>query len=89
MDLVKQLTLSGLLFFIQYVPDQTIRPRWYLIEVLPYVSTTQVLRAKATGKCKVSYSVRHPDDNSMNDDLERWRTDWYEIIHNDGSTSES
>ena len=38
LELFLQLTLSGPLIFIQYVPEQTIRPCWYLIEILPFAN---------------------------------------------------
>ena len=33
LDLNQQLTLSEPFIFIQYLPEKTIRPRWYVIEI--------------------------------------------------------
>ena len=34
-ELRDRIQLYGMFFFIQYIPDNTIRSRWYLVQVLP------------------------------------------------------
>ena len=70
-ELLKQLILSGPLISIQYVPDQNIWPRWYLIEILPSQSPMQALHAKVTVIYKLSFLTRHQDDSLISEDLVR------------------
>ena len=86
LDLFHQLTLSGKLFFIHYVPEQTIRPHWYLIEVLQFANAITENYSKDTCNYKVSFLARYLDDNALSDDLARWWPDWHEIIRTTTST---
>lgn len=68
---------SDMLFFVQYTPEGTLRPRWYLVQV-DMESTLEVNPGYATNNvCWCVFLARHPDDHKKSDELCRWWPDWY------------
>ena len=62
----------GWLFFIQYVPDNAIRSRWYLVQVLPVTEPSHDDSSLNTGVYRISFLAHHPADQFLPDDLVRW-----------------
>ena len=63
------------LFFIKYRGANTLRPRWYLVQVRLENNSTP-----ANGEYFVDFFRKHPDDTQKKDDMSRFWPDWYEIV---------
>ena len=66
------LPASDKLFFIQYIPTSSIRPRWFLVQVLLDLTLELDLDPVKTGHYLCSFLVRHPKDNKKKDIVTRW-----------------
>ena len=68
---------SNKLFFVQYTPENTLRARWYLIQV-DMESTMEANPSYATNNLYYCvFLARHPNDHKKSDQLCRWWPDWY------------
>jgi hypothetical protein len=65
------------LFFIQYTPENTLRPRWYLVEVDLQATKDLNAQYQTNGKYYCSFLAKHRSDNSKSDEFSRWWNDWY------------
>lgn len=63
------------LFFVSYTPADTMRPRWYLVQVSLGDSPTE----KTNGMYFCSFLQRHPSDSSKSDISSRWWPEWREL----------
>ena len=65
------------LFFIRYTPADTMRQRWYLVQI--DLQATEELNSawKTNGKYFCVFLARHPDDKNKSDEFARWWPDWY------------
>ena len=74
------LPTSDTLFFIQYIPTGSIRPRWFLVQVLLNLTLELelVLDPLNTGHYLCSFLARHSSDNEKKDNATRWWPEWYE-----------
>ena len=72
------------LFFIQYTPANTMRPRWFLIQVDLEEST----EASSTGIYFCTFMAKHPDDAKLADNLVCWWPEWRELAWNEDGTFE-
>ena len=71
-------TSTDKLFFIQYTPAGTMRPRWYLVQI-DLISTAELNpQWKTTGKYFCVFLARHPTDKDKSDEFARWWPDWYQ-----------
>ena len=77
------LAQTGCLFFIQYLPDDTIKPRWFLVQVNHIETKILKMDPSKTGDYHVTFLSRHPDDNHLCDDAARWWPEWHEYSMND------
>ena len=69
--------LANALFFIQYVPEGTMRRRWYLIQV-DMISTKEINPDFASnGEYWCVFLATHMDDNRKSHELSRWWPEWY------------
>jgi hypothetical protein len=77
------------MFFIQYLPEGTLRPRWYLVSVNLECSLSNPASADChtSGTFAVDFYCRHPDDRSSSDACARWWREWhrYSTDPTDGS----
>ena len=66
------------LFFIRFTPAQTMRARWYLVQV--NIEDTQELNADyiKNGIYYCCFLAKHPSDTGKSDEFSRWWPDWYE-----------
>ena len=70
---------SDRLFFISYRPANTLRPRWYLIQVdLPQsLCDPASLACSTNGRYYCHFLSKHPDDASLPDPTSRWWLLWH------------
>ena len=67
------LTHSNCLFFIRYIPENTLNANWFLIQINHAETTTLNMNSKATGSdYHVTFMSRHSDDVKPCDDKARW-----------------
>jgi hypothetical protein len=68
------------LFFIRYHPENTLRPRWYLVQVdLACTLLDPLSRDHAhNGRYYVHFQRRHSNDQSSSDLSSRWWPIWHE-----------
>lgn len=67
------------LFFIKYTPLNTLRPKWYLVQVDLNMTQDGNLNPTETNKYYCSFLAKHPGDINKNDQNSRWWPDWYEF----------
>ena len=63
------------LFFVSYTPADTMRPRWYLVQV----SLDDSPAGKSNGVYFCSLLQRHPSDSDKSDSSSRWWPEWSEL----------
>ena len=69
--------LADSLFFIQYVPEGTMRRRWYLIQ-FDMISTKEINPDYATNnEYWCVFLAPHHDDSKKSHELSRWWPEWY------------
>jgi len=65
------------LFYIKYTPDQTMRSRWYLVQI-DIESTMEVNPdVLSNGNYWCMFLAKHPEDNKRSDEFSRWWLEWY------------
>ena len=72
------LTDSDCLFFIQYLPENTLKSCWILVQINHIETALLNMNAKRTGDYYVTFISRHPNDNKLYDDKARWWPLWHE-----------
>ena len=60
------------LFFIQYLPEDTIRSRWFLVQVNHIETSLLKMDSSTTGDYHVTSLSRHFDDKHLCNDVSRW-----------------
>ena len=65
------------LFFIPYLPVDTVKPRWFLVQVSHIETAILKMNLSTTGDYHVTFLSRHPDDNHLCDDVARWWPEWH------------
>ena len=70
------------LFFIQYVPAGTLRPRWYVVQVNDEESRDTAER----GIFLCEFLQRHTSDKEKSDSRSRWWLDWRELTWDKAKT---
>ena len=76
------LACADKLFFISYRGANTLRPRWYLVQIR--LDDEEI---PGSNQYFVDFFRKHPDDNKKKDDLARYWPDWYEIKWEDKEKS--
>ena len=56
------------LFFVQYIPEGSIRPRWFLVRIELELTHFLNIKPNTTGNYLVAFLDRHPGDNKKTDD---------------------
>ena len=70
-------TSKDKLFFISFTPNNTLRARWYLIQV-DMASTIETNPAFNTnGRYYCTFLAKHPNDKHKSDEFSRFWPDWY------------
>ena len=70
------------LFFVQYVPSGTIRPRWFLVQT--NVDKSEDTANDGTYFCE--FLQRHPSDDHKTDSRSRWWPEWRELQWDNSGT---
>ena len=65
------------LFFVQFVPADTIRPKWFLIQIDMDLTEQDQTCNPSSGIFQCSFLAKHPKDTKKSDDRARWWPDWY------------
>ena len=73
------------LFFVKFTPANTLRPRWYLVQVVPQDSDETPL---PPGIFFCTFLQKHPKDSSKCDDVSRWWPEWRELLWDDNNDYE-
>ena len=68
------------LFFIHYLPVDTVKPRWFLIQVNHIETAILKMNSSTTGDYHVTFLSRHPDDNHLCDDVARLWPECHEYL---------
>ena len=68
----KSLTTIDCLFIIQYVPEDTIKPRWFLVQVNHPETKILKMGSLRIGDYHVTFLSRHPADKHLCDDTVCW-----------------
>lgn len=77
-DLTNSINLStDKLIFIQYTPENTLRPKWFLVQVDMDLTLANDVSFASTGIYVCSFLARHPSDITKTDERSRWWPDWY------------
>ena len=72
LTLHNSLTGSDCLFFIQYLPENTVKSCWFLVQINHIETKLLNMDSKSTGDYHVTFISRHPKDNDLCDDKARW-----------------
>ena len=72
MFLYKSLLTSDGLFFIQYAPRDIFKSCWYLVKINNDETKIWNMEARTTDDYHVTFLSRHPSNNHLCDDNERW-----------------
>ena len=73
---------SDCLFFVRYIPENTVKANWFLVQINHAETLTLEMDSKTTGDYHVTFLSRHPDDGKLCDDKARWWPLWYEHANN-------
>lgn len=72
------LTDSNCLFFIQYLPENTLTSCWFLVQINHIETTLFNMNSKRTDDYHVTLTSQYPNDNNLCDDKARWWPLWHE-----------
>ena len=78
LTLRRSLSNSDCLYFTRYVPENTFKPFWFLVQINHAETTLLNLDSKHTGDYHVTFIFRHPDVSHLCDDTDRWWPLWHE-----------
>ena len=65
-------TSQDKLFFVQFVPADTVRPRWFLIQVDLELTEQDTTCNPSNGKYQCSFLAKHQKDSNKSDERSRW-----------------
>ena len=72
------------LFMIQYTPADTLRPRWFIVQL----DNNKKEASSGSGSYFCNFLQRHPNDDGKADHLARWWPEWRKIHWNKDGTFE-
>ena len=79
------LAKTDYLFFIQYIPEDTIMPRWFLVQVKHDETEIFKMDSLRTEKYHVTFLFLHLSDKHLCDDSPRWWHEWHEYYLDDSN----
>ena len=86
-ELATQIDISvDRLFFIQFTPENTLRPKWFLVQIDLDLTLTNDTSFVTSGIYVCSFLARHPNDLTKNDERSRWWPDWYSYKRQNDNT---
>ena len=65
------------LFFIRFIPAETIRPKWYLVQIDLELTAKDPTCNPDEGIFNCAFLAKHPNDLKKSDERARWWPDWY------------
>ena len=68
------------LFFVRFTPSNTLRLKWFLVQVVPPDSNDDALQH---GSQFYTFLHKHPKDKDLADNKARWWPEWRELIWDD------
>ena len=68
------------LFFVRFIPSNTLRPKWFLVQVVSPDSDDDPLQ---NGIQFCTFLQKHPKDKDLADNKARWWPEWRELIWDD------
>ena len=68
------------LFFVRFTPSDTLRPKWFLVQVVIADSNDDPIQ---NGNQFCTFLHKHPKDKNLADDKSRWWPEWRELIWDD------
>ena len=71
------------LCFIYSFPANSVKSRWFLVQVNHIETAILKMNPPTTGDCHVTFLFRHPDDNHLCADIDRWWHEWHKYSLND------
>ena len=63
---------SDCLFLIRYIPENTLKKNWFLVQINHAETITLKMNSKTTYDYHVTFMSRHPDDVKLFDDKACW-----------------
>ena len=85
--LYNSLTDSDCHFFIQYIFEDTLRLRWFLVQINPAEIKLLNVDSKNTDDCRITSISQYLDDSHLCYDTTRWYHLWYEYNLDDKNIS--
>ena len=73
------------LFFVKFTPSNTLRPKWFLVQVAVLDSDDEPL---SHGNYFCTFLHKHPKDSSVADNKARWWPEWRELLWDDENNYE-
>ena len=70
-------------FFIKFLPQHTMRPRWYPVQIDMTSTIEANPQYKQNNKYWCVFLAKHPDDKNKSDQFARWWPDWYRYTKDD------
>ena len=71
LTLYNSFTDSDCLFFIQYLPESTIKSCWFLVQINHIETAFLNMDSKSTGNYHITFISRNPNDSDLCDDKAR------------------
>ena len=68
----KSLAKIDFLFFIQYIPEDTIKPCWFIVQVNHHETEILKMESIRIWYYHITILSRHPADKNLCDDVARW-----------------
>jgi len=87
LTLNNSLTNSDCLPFIRYIPENTLNPCRFLVQINHAQTTLLNLDLKNTGDYHVTFISRHSDDSYLCDDTTCWFPLWHEYKNHENDVS--
>ena len=87
LTLHRLLSNSDYLFFICYIPENTFKLCWFLVQINHAETTLLNLDSKHTGDYHVTFISRNPDDSHLCCNTARWWPLWHEYKNNEHNIS--
>ena len=81
----KSLDTIYCLFFIQYIPENTIKPRWLLVEVNHHKTEILKMDLLRTESYHITFLSRYPADKHLCADAVRWWPEWHKYYLDDSN----
>ena len=83
--LQKCLDMTDHLSFIRYIPEDTIKLRWFLVQLNHHETEILKVYSLRTGYSRVTFLSRHHVDKKLCNYVAHWWPEWYEYYLDDSN----